>query len=96
VRVAGSFRVPLGHPALAGHFPGYPLVPGSLILELVIAACGATCLGIPVARFHAPLPPEHEVEVGFEPGPKPGTVTFECRCGTQRVCSGCLLTGPAP
>lgn len=96
MRVAGSFRVPHGHPALTGHFPGYPLVPGSMILELVIATLAVPCRGVPSARFFAPLPPEREVDVSFAPGPEPGTLVFECHCGAQRVCSGRLLADTAP
>jgi 3-hydroxymyristoyl/3-hydroxydecanoyl-(acyl carrier protein) dehydratase len=93
---AGRFVVPGGHPALAGHFPGRPLVPGSLILDLVIAAWGGPCLGVQWAKFHALLPPDLEVLVSFEPTQDPGAVRFECRCADRPICSGRLLVLPTP
>ena len=31
---SGEFSVPVDHPCLAGHFPGQPIVPAVLILDL--------------------------------------------------------------
>ena len=51
------------HPALDGHFPGDPIVPGALILCEVLRAARQAMGGdflpvaIPLARFHAPLRP---------------------------------------
>ncbi len=33
----GCFRIPADHPALPGHFPGRPLVPGVLVLDAALA-----------------------------------------------------------
>jgi len=61
VEVRGTIAA--NHPALAGHFPGDPIVPGALILCEVLRAARQAMGGdfvpaaIPLARFHAPLRP---------------------------------------
>jgi 3-hydroxymyristoyl/3-hydroxydecanoyl-(acyl carrier protein) dehydratase len=49
------------HPALPGHFPGQPLVPGVLLLEQLALALRAwrhqRLVGVPEAKFVAPLRP---------------------------------------
>jgi 3-hydroxymyristoyl/3-hydroxydecanoyl-(acyl carrier protein) dehydratase len=37
---SGEFSVPVDHPCLAGHFPGQPIVPAVLILDL---SCELLC-----------------------------------------------------
>jgi 3-hydroxyacyl-[acyl-carrier-protein] dehydratase len=69
---AGSFRVPVDHPALAGHFPGHPMVPGVVLLDralTLIAARleGLTVIGLNTVKFTAIVLPEQQVEVRYEP-----------------------------
>ncbi len=57
-----TVRIGAGHPALPGHFPGTPLVPGVMLLEQVALALRAW-RGQPLgrvleAKFAAPLLPE--------------------------------------
>lgn len=87
------FVVPADHPALAGHFPDQPVVPGSLILEYVIAAWAGPCRGVSFAKFHVPLGPEQPVEVRFEPAREPGQVRFSGWRNGEMICSGLLCTG---
>lgn len=56
-------QIPLDHPALAGHFPGNPLVPGVVLLDCVLTDA-EHWLGEPLsakvltqAKFTAPLLP---------------------------------------
>jgi 3-hydroxymyristoyl/3-hydroxydecanoyl-(acyl carrier protein) dehydratase len=50
------------HPALPGHFPGHPLVPGVLLLEQVALALrawrGQQLVRVLEAKFVAPLLPD--------------------------------------
>jgi 3-hydroxymyristoyl/3-hydroxydecanoyl-(acyl carrier protein) dehydratase len=64
IRHSATLRVPADHPALAGHFPGNPVVPGVVILDAVISAAeswqGASfdVDSISHAKFLAPLKPD--------------------------------------
>ena len=63
--------VSLNHPALAGHFPGNPIVPGVVILSYVTEAIRSqlpdTLLGTLLAmRFHSPLRPGQPFTVQVE------------------------------
>lgn len=64
-----TFRVPVHHPALAGHFPGNPIVPAVVVLDAVISAA-EDCLGtqvhvhgMPQAKFLAPLLPDETARI---------------------------------
>ena len=41
-----SIAVPSTHPAIAGHFPGNPIVPGAVLLSYVVAQAAATGMAI--------------------------------------------------
>ncbi len=75
--------IPADHPALAGHFPGHPVVPGVVILDRVIQALmdwkpDERLTGIPTAKFLTPLYPQQGFTIRFiEAGP--GRIRFECR-----------------
>ena len=59
--------VPADHPALAGHFPGQPVVPAVILLDAVLEEIrrrGAFVLrSIPAAKFLHPVMPEEHIEV---------------------------------
>lgn len=80
------FTVDADHPALAGHFPGRPIVPGATILSEVIrcaTALGHPVAGIPHAKFAAPLLPGEDCSITIEPG-RPGQLRFQV-AGRQGV-----------
>lgn len=60
-------RFDAGHPALPGHFPGQPLVPGVLMLEQVALALrawrGQRLSRVIEAKFVAPLLPDESVQL---------------------------------
>jgi 3-hydroxymyristoyl/3-hydroxydecanoyl-(acyl carrier protein) dehydratase len=97
-----SLTVPAGHPALPGHFPGRPIVPGVMLLDAVLEAVRALP-GAPRparvlrAKFVAPVRPEEGVDIALEPRAG-GRVAFTCRVGDTTVLLGELAceTPPQP
>lgn len=64
---AQSIRFEANHPALPGHFPGQPLVPGVLLLEQVALALrvwrGQRLHRVLEAKFMAPLRPDESAQL---------------------------------
>jgi 3-hydroxymyristoyl/3-hydroxydecanoyl-(acyl carrier protein) dehydratase len=81
------------HPCLEGHFPGNPIVPGTLILERVIELLEQQFPEIRInevvtAKFIQPLRPEQSFELSAQL--KPGQISFECAIGDQTITAGKL------
>lgn len=61
------FRIDADHPALPGHFPGRPVVPGVVLLDRVAEAIerefGARVAALPQVKFMAPLLPEQDADL---------------------------------
>ena len=95
-----ELSIPADHPALAGHFPGRPIIPGVVILDAVLDAAaafapGQTVTGIEQAKFTAPLLPGQPCTVAFQPGS--GGLRFTCTSGERTIASGRLsLASDAP
>jgi len=70
-RYSASIRVAKDHPALAGHFPGQPVVPGVLLLDRLLEAAegqlghALKIAGLAHAKFPSPLLPEEEARASF-------------------------------
>jgi 3-hydroxyacyl-[acyl-carrier-protein] dehydratase len=64
-----SIRIGANHPALPGHFPGRPLVPGVVLLDRVLIEAerwlqrSVHPSSLPNAKFTAPLLPEQDAEL---------------------------------
>ena len=64
------WAVPDDHPTAAGHFPGYPIIPGAVLLQAVIAAVltdrpGEMCCAVPAAKFLHPVRPGDVVSIDW-------------------------------
>lgn len=60
------------HPALPGHFPGLPVVPGVVVLDRLVQAAESYLgrplhiVGLPQAKFLAPLLPQQRARCSLE------------------------------
>jgi 3-hydroxymyristoyl/3-hydroxydecanoyl-(acyl carrier protein) dehydratase len=86
---------PLEHPCYDGHFPGHPIVPGVLLLELVTRAIGRGApRGVATLKFQRALTPGASCEVSWQGDD--ARVTFRCRSEGEPVAEGTLLYGVEP
>jgi 3-hydroxymyristoyl/3-hydroxydecanoyl-(acyl carrier protein) dehydratase len=90
------FRVPSDHPALPGHFPGRPIVPGVLLLDAVMQEAAAIRADPPTrllrAKFPAPVLPGDAIEITFDPR-GPDRLAFTCRHACSRGAGTIVLLG---
>ena len=83
------------HPALPGHFPGHPVVPGVLVLDEVIETLkeeygqNLIVIGLPSVKLSSPLLPEEVLTITVEPEDR-GTAAFACRVGRRVIASGLI------
>lgn len=89
------FAIGHDHPALPGHFPGNPVVPGVVLLDRVLDAIEAAhgplpALRLPQVKFLRPLRPGQAAEVVVEPlpGDAPARWRFRVECDGAPLATG--------
>ncbi len=87
------FTIPAEHPALPGHFPGRPIVPGVVLLDHVLEALAAHANALPSVKFLHPVRPGDPVEI-LASAAQPGRLAFTCRVHGRDVVRGTVLLAP--
>jgi len=95
-----TLRIDAGHPALAGHFPGAPVLPGVVLLDETIRALeqaqgGATQQWtVGTAKFLKPVQPGETLTLEYDPLPN-GSLRFAVSSAGRAVASGVLRPSEA-
>jgi 3-hydroxymyristoyl/3-hydroxydecanoyl-(acyl carrier protein) dehydratase len=95
---AAHWTVPLDHPAFAGHFPGTPILPGVVLLDMalqIIAAANGIALDlceISSVKFLSPASPGDELLIQHSVSAS-GTIRFDIMAGMRKIASGSIAPG---
>ncbi len=90
-----TLRIDAGHAALAGHFPGAPVLPGVVLLDETVRALEQAQGGAPlhwtvgVAKFLKPVQPGETLTLEYEPLPN-GSMRFAVSSAGHPVANGVL------
>jgi 3-hydroxymyristoyl/3-hydroxydecanoyl-(acyl carrier protein) dehydratase len=90
-----TLRISASHPALPGHFPGRPIVPGAVLLQCVIEAAaeanpGRAIGGVRRIKFLSMLSPEQAFSIEFD-APGASGVRFRVQSAGAAVADGQLM-----
>jgi len=95
---ATYWTVPLDHPAFAGHFPGTPILPGVVLLDValqIIAKTSGIALDlceISSVKFLSPASPGDELVIQHSVAAS-GTIRFDILAGARKIASGSIVPG---
>lgn len=98
--ITTALSVAPDHPAYAGHFPGEPVLPGVVLLDLTLQALERAGRGpsgqweISSAKFQSAVHPGESLTLHHETLPN-GTVRFAIRAADRPVASGVLTPSRA-
>lgn len=93
-----TVRIAADHPALPGHFPGAPLVPGVVLLDRVLSSAEKwagqplTLKSLTQAKFTAPLLPEQDAVLRLQL--RGAELRFTLATATTTIAQGVLQLAP--
>ncbi len=98
MNTVAHWTVPLDHPAFAGHFPGTPILPGVVLLDVALQIISSSC-GIALdlceigsVKFLSPACPGDELVIQHSISAS-GTIRFDIVAGTRKIASGSIAPG---
>jgi 3-hydroxyacyl-[acyl-carrier-protein] dehydratase len=95
------FALPIAvdHPAFAGHFPGMPIVPGVVLLDLLLQGLERELKTDPAhwrcssAKFFSTVAPGESLLAGYTLRDA-GRVDFMITCGERKIAAGNFVLHP--
>ena len=95
MKMQSTLNVAADHPSFAGHFPGFAVLPGAILLDEMLAAI-EQARGINLKSWHlssakfldAVRP--HDSLILEHDAPAPGLIRFTIRVGDRKVVGGTL------
>ena len=97
----GSIEVPVDHPAFAGHFPKFPVLPGAVLLDEVLQVIqrerriDLAHWQIVSAKFLAAVRPGDVLRLEHDAA-NSGLIRFTVRAADRTVASGVLSNAVRP
>jgi 3-hydroxyacyl-[acyl-carrier-protein] dehydratase len=94
-----ALRIAADHPSFAGHFPGFPVLPGAVLLDETLRAIESaraidlTGWQISSAKFLDVVRPGDDLVLEHD-APGVGLIRFAIHAGKRKVVSGTLSTAP--
>jgi 3-hydroxyacyl-[acyl-carrier-protein] dehydratase len=91
-----QWMVPADHPAFAGHFPGMPILPGVVLLDMALhavtdaAGIGPENCEIGSVKFLGPAKPGDALEIRHD-FPAGGIIRFDIVTGERKIASGNIV-----
>ncbi len=94
-----QWTVPIDHPAFSGHFPGTPIMPGVVLLDIALNAIVDTSdvvldtCEISSVKFLSPASPGDELTIQHTTAVNGAdTVRFEIVAGSRKIAVGTIMT----
>ena len=95
MKMQSTLEIAADHPVFAGHFPGFPVVPGAVLLDEMLRAIeGARDIDllnwhVSSAKFLSAVRPRDALVLEHE-CTAPGSIQFTLRVDDRKVASGTL------
>jgi 3-hydroxyacyl-[acyl-carrier-protein] dehydratase len=95
------WTVPQDHPTFAGHFPGTPILPGVVLLDIVLHAVSIgtgillDACEISTVKFLSPASPGDQLVIQHARAAD-NAIRFDVAAGVRKIASGTIVCGSQP